>query len=192
MKTTRNSLATLLLVSALGAVCTSHLCFPAAVKTTAVSPAPIRLHPLGPIPRLRTPGRCRPAYRGPRTSSPVTGSGALHATRRFGRSGNRTYVLEDQSANFQPSCVSRHAPLRPPLGTTSGTSSGGTNGSHGPAGGLDLSTYSGVMSKVVAGDPERSTLYQYIRGAQMPPQRQLPEEQILAIQNWIEAGAKNN
>jgi mono/diheme cytochrome c family protein len=88
-----------------------------------------------------------------------------------------TFTQIKQSV-LQTSCVSCHS------------SSFNTSGH--PAGGLDLTTYAGVLTKVVAGDPDKSTLYQYIRGAQMPPAAQLPEDQILAIQDWIAAGAKNN
>jgi mono/diheme cytochrome c family protein len=96
---------------------------------------------------------------------------------------------------LQTSCISCHSSQGPTSSNAASSGGGGGPNSdtvHTPAGNLDLTTYAGVLTKVVAGDPEKSTLYQYVRGAQMPPEAQLPEDQILAIQYWIAAGAKNN
>jgi mono/diheme cytochrome c family protein len=72
---------------------------------------------------------------------------------------------------LQTSCISCHSSQGPTSsnGIASGSGGSGSNSVHAPAGDLDLTTYAGVLTKVVAGDPEKSTLYQYVRGAQMPP-----------------------
>lgn len=70
---------------------------------------------------------------------------------------------------------------------------------HGPAtkmGGLDLSTFAGLMHAsesgpvVVAEKPDESRLYKMIRDGSMPKGgKPLPPEEIAIIREWIEAGA---
>lgn len=181
MKTKSTSITTFLLMATLGAICATALvlssCGTNNGSVASTSPPPS----VGPAPPAPTPGAV-PAQPTAGSVPPPPSPGPVPYTPPVVSDDPAvapTFSKINQQI-LQTSCVSCHS-----------TSSNGAN-PHGPAGGLDLSTYAGVMSKVIVGDPERSTLYQYIRGAQMPPQGQLPEEQILAIQNWIEAGAKNN
>lgn len=66
--------------------------------------------------------------------------------------------------------------------------------------GVDLSTYEGVMKGgehgpvVKAGDPAGSMIIKAMRGngaKQMPPGKQLPEDKIKVVEDWIRAGAKS-
>jgi len=67
------------------------------------------------------------------------------------------------------------------------------------SGGLSLSTYASLMkggsggSEIVAGNPEQSTLYQYISGALTPrmPRNASPlsDSDIKVVYDWIKAGA---
>ena len=85
------------------------------------------------------------------------------------------------AAIFTTSCISCHA---------QGNSKGG----------LDLSTYQGVMAggrsgaAVIPGDAKNSLLLQLVNGTKQPamPKRAAPlsAEQVKAIQNWIQSGAK--
>jgi len=71
----------------------------------------------------------------------------------------------------------------------------GCHGGTKPDGNLDSRVYNQVMSRVVAGDPNNSKLYQQVRDGKMPPpQRQpaLKPEEEQAIFDWITDGAKNN
>ena len=72
-----------------------------------------------------------------------------------------------------------------------------------PLGGWDGSSYTGVMGTgrhaptVIPGDPDSSLLAQKLldtqpTGLPMPPSGPLPQEQIQAVIEWIQAGAPNN
>lgn len=76
---------------------------------------------------------------------------------------------------LQPSCVSCHT---------------GTSGS----GGVDLSTYAGVVVQVSVGNPGGSAFYNVIAAGTMPPSGPLPQAPAFAqeISSWISAGALDN
>ncbi len=75
---------------------------------------------------------------------------------------------------LQPNCVSCHS------------------GSSAPSG-IDLSSYSSVMSSAVtAGNPSSSKLYTATSSGSMPPSGALPAADVTAIQSWIQAGAAND
>ena len=66
---------------------------------------------------------------------------------------------------------------------------------HGTSGGLSLETYEGVMSVVVAGNPEESMLWKRLNGEAgpiMPPSGKLSDNLLQLIYLWIQQGAKNN
>jgi mono/diheme cytochrome c family protein len=78
------------------------------------------------------------------------------------------------SANvFQGSCVRCHSGTNPPAG-------------------FNISTYSGVITRVVAGNATGSLLFQKISDGSMPPGGGLSTLQIDAVKSWINSGALNN
>jgi mono/diheme cytochrome c family protein len=74
---------------------------------------------------------------------------------------------------IQPNCVSCHSGASAPNG-------------------VDLSSFAGVSSQVVAGDPQSSRLYQVIANGSMPPTGALSQAQVQQVSDWITAGAKND
>ena len=85
---------------------------------------------------------------------------------------------------FQQECISCHS-------------------SDSPLGEWDGSSYTGVMGTgrhaptVIPGDPDNSLLIQKMldtqpTGLPMPPSQLLPQEQVQAVIDWIQAGAPNN
>lgn len=72
----------------------------------------------------------------------------------------------------------------------------GCHVSPGPADGLDLTSYAGIMTEVVAGDPDGSELFEVLTetGNDLmppPPNAPLTSSQIALIRTWINQGAKN-
>jgi hypothetical protein len=72
----------------------------------------------------------------------------------------------------------------------------GCHGSGGNAGGLNLSSYQGIMQGVTAGNANKSHVYRVLSNvwsveSMMPPDRPLSEENRSKIKVWIEQGAKN-
>ena len=66
--------------------------------------------------------------------------------------------------------------------------------------GIDYSSYDTIMKGghegpvVVAGDPANSMIIKAMRGngaKQMPPGKSIAEDQIKIVEDWIQAGAKN-
>ncbi len=54
-------------------------------------------------------------------------------------------------------------------------------------------SHAGTLPVVVAGEPEKSRLYQYLASGRMPKGAgKLPPEKIQAVYDWIKQGAKNN
>lgn len=65
----------------------------------------------------------------------------------------------------------------------------------GGEGGLDLSTYSALVSNqlFIVGDPEHSDLFTQINTGQMPfGSAKLSNNQIQAVRDWIQQGAPEN
>jgi hypothetical protein len=59
--------------------------------------------------------------------------------------------------------------------------------------GSDFTTYEGVLNRVVAGDPAASRFYTDVRDGKMPIyQPMLSDDELLAIYQWIQNGAKND
>ena len=56
----------------------------------------------------------------------------------------------------------------------------------------DLSKYDGVMTRVVAGQPDSSLLYTTLAAGKMPPAGKLDEAKLSLIQRWITEGARIN
>ena len=62
-----------------------------------------------------------------------------------------------------------------------------------PSGGIDLSTYSGVMTVVSAGNPSASQIYTAVSGGVMPPgSGGLPASDVTLLSEWITSGALDN
>jgi mono/diheme cytochrome c family protein len=60
-----------------------------------------------------------------------------------------------------------------------------------PADGLDLSSYAGVMSQVVAEEPDKSPFYQSVLTGRMPKSRPaISKTDLELIAQWIKGGAK--
>jgi len=60
--------------------------------------------------------------------------------------------------------------------------------------GIVLTNYESIMAAgVVAGKPNRSSIYKAITGAEdiMPPSGKMPDNLIVFIRSWIESGAEN-
>lgn len=69
----------------------------------------------------------------------------------------------------------------------------GCHGGAAPSGGIDLTTYMGVMKEVTAGNMNTSVLYTDVSNGIMPKGgAMLSANQISIIGQWIAAGAKNN
>jgi len=64
------------------------------------------------------------------------------------------------------------------------------HGSGKAGGGVRYSTAASAMRTIVAGAPEKSTLYLSIESGAMPPGEKLPKAQVDAIRDWIKEGAK--
>ncbi len=87
--------------------------------------------------------------------------------------GTAATFSQINSGILQPSCLQCH-------------------GAAGGSGGVNLSSYAGVMAQVSAGNPTASALYNAVANGIMPPTGALPQAQIQEIQSWIAAGAQNN
>jgi mono/diheme cytochrome c family protein len=74
---------------------------------------------------------------------------------------------------FTPQCVSCHSAAL-------------------PSGGVNLSTYTSLVTQVVAGNAAGSTLYINVANGTMPPGGALTATQVNEILMWINQGAKNN
>jgi uncharacterized membrane protein len=106
---------------------------------------------------------------GPTTTTTTTGS----PTQTGVGTGTTATFSNVSSEILQPNCTSCH----------SGSS---------PSGGVDLSSYTGVMAVVTAGSPSSSNLYTAVNGGIMPPGGSLAQSDIALIDSWITAGALNN
>ncbi len=96
-----------------------------------------------------------------------------------------------------PNCVQFRRDVQPVL-------LGECSQCHGNSGGLSVFSYDLLMQGtsdngpvIIAGDPESSTLLHKIRrqppfGDPMPPEYELPSEQVDVLKKWIEEGARDN
>ena len=65
---------------------------------------------------------------------------------------------------------------------------------HNPTGGApDFSNYKGVFKRIEAGSADRSSFYTALTSGSMPVDRpMLSDDDILAVYQWIQAGAQND
>jgi PBP1b-binding outer membrane lipoprotein LpoB len=62
----------------------------------------------------------------------------------------------------------------------------------GKAARYDLTSYDKVMALVVAGKADSSKIFDVLNQGKMPPAGKLDSARLATIQQWIDAGAKNN
>ena len=125
----------------------------------------------------------------------------------FAGCGFTEYKSPTSSSTTSPSTGTVGTGGNPGTGTGTGTGSAATfsevssqilsnctscHSGSSPSAGIDLSTYTGVMSVVSAGNPSGSTIYTVVSGGIMPPSGALPSSDVTLLSDWITSGALDN